>query len=577
MIKGTGVSAGIGYAQAMLWQAPVTSEYIPRKCAAPALEVDRFEAARRALHGKTRDLRKKAARIVGDDDAAIFDAYSMILDDEEGLLEPLRKKIRNRHYSAEYAVTTQFAELAREFLLLKDEYMRQRVDDVFSIRDQLMRELVGQHPGEAVRLMRPSIIIAKMLGPGEIASLDLSRVDGIICEAGGYSSHSAIIARNLGIPAVLAAEDITGLVHNGDLIAMDGTTGEIWLAPTEAHIEVLRARSIDLAERTRAALTFRGRPTISADGHRVELAAGISQMEDIPGALDSDAESVGLYRTELLFNHFNNPPGEDEQFDIYCEMLRKMGGKSVTVRTYDDGGSPSPLKKKPEANPVLGYRGIRMSLGRPSMFRTQLRALLRASAFGPLRILFPMVSTLDELEEALHALALIKKELRREEIAFDEDIPVGVYITIPSAAMLAGAMAPLVNFITIGINDLIQFSLAIDRGNPDLKGLYHLYHPAILRLLQTTVKAAHKHNIPCMLSGEPPGYEDVLPLLLGIGFDGFIQGPGMILRSRQIVSLCRYEEAKKKARSLLALQSSNELARQLTHTGELTVKIPAGE
>lgn len=569
MLKGSGVSPGIAYAQAMLWQAPVTSDYIPRKCATPALEVDRFEAARRALHSKTRNLRKKAAAIVGQDDAAIFDVYSMILDDEDSLLEPLRKKIRNLQYSAEYAVSTQFAELAREFLLLPDDYMRQRADDVFSIRDQLLRELLGQHTADSIQLLRPSIIVAHMLSPSDIASIDLSMVEGIICEGGGYSSHTAIIVRNLGIPAIFAVKNSTGIVRNADLVALDGQSGEIWLQPTKTHIEMLRKRAIDLAQRTTDTLIFRGKPTISADGHRAELSAAINQLSDIPLALNSDAESIGLYRTELLYAQFGGAPTEEEQLDAYIQLLQGMGGKTVTVRTCDDGTNPFLPRKKEEANPALGYRGIRMSLGRPSIFRTQLRALLRASAKGPLRIMFPMVCAVNELEDAIKALELIKKELSREGIAFDKDIPIGVYITVPASAMLIKSIAPLVNFITIGVNDLIQFTLAADRNNPDLIGIYHLFHPPILRLLQEAVAAAHTQSIPCMLSGEPPGYQQILPLLFALGFDGFVQDPGIILQSRQILSLCRYQDAQKKLKPLLALHSSAELLRQFKNSFEI--------
>lgn len=575
MIKGTGVSPGIGYAQAILLHPPMGNEYIPRKCVTPALEVDRFEAARRALHGKTQDLRVKAVSIVGDEDAAIFDAYSLILDDEEGLLEPLRKKIRTLQYSAEYAVTTQFAELAREFLLLDDEYMRQRVDDVFSLRDQLMRELMGQYAAEPVKLVRPSIIVAQILGPGDIATLDLSMVEGIICETGGHSSHTAIIARNLGIPTVLAAQDAAVIVHSGDLVALDGETGEIWIEPDEEQVESLRLRSIDLAERTQATLTFFGKPTICADGRRVELAASIGQLEEVDAALASDAESLGLYRTELLYEEYSGIPGEEEQYEHYCKVLEKMGSKNVTVRTFDDGGNPSHLKRKVEANPVLGHRGIRMSLARPSMFRTQLRALLRASANGPLRILFPMVSCPDELDDALYALQRVKQELAREDVPFDENIPVGLYLTSPSSAILADSLAKKVDFLTVGVNDLIQFTMAAERGNSDLAGLFNLYQPAVLRLLNQVARGARQAGVPCFLNGEAQGFEDALPLLLGMGFDGFTQDPAMILRCRQIISCCNYDEWRQKVPGLLQLCSGAEMARQLGRQSELTVKTPA--
>ncbi|MDL2214188.1 phosphoenolpyruvate--protein phosphotransferase [Clostridia bacterium OttesenSCG-928-O13] len=569
MPKGTGVSAGVGLAQARLWHVPVTYDYIPRKCAYPAKEVDRFEAARRALHGKTRDLRVKTARIVGDGEAAIFDAYSMILDDEEGLLEPLRKKIRNENYSAEFAVTTQFGELAREFLLLENEYMRQRVDDVFSIRDQLMRELMGQLTPETFYLDRPAIIVAQMLSPADIANLDVSRVEGIVCEAGGYSSHTSIIARTLGIPAIMAVDGVTSTIKNGDLIAVDGESGEIWVEPDEVDIELLRGRAERNAQRNQAAQNFRGLPTISSDGHRVELAASIGHVDEMNAVTKSDAESLGLFRTELLHMGYSGYPSEEEQYAVYCKLLAQMGGKTVTIRTFDDGSNPglyATRNKKEEFNPVLGYRGIRMSLGRPSFFRTQLRALLRASAFGKMRIMFPMISILDELDDALNALEHIKNELRREKIAFDENIPVGMYMAVPSAALQTEMFAEKLDFITVGINDLIQFTMAIDRSNPDLVGLYHMYHPAGFRILNHIVQGTHAMNIPCYLNGEAPGFEKVLPALMGLGLDGFAVSPSIILRCRQILNRSRFDECKELAEEVLQMRRSDDLIKKLAGT-----------
>ncbi len=410
-----------------------------------------------------------------------------------------------------------------------------------------------------MRLSHPSVVVARMLNPADIANMDLSKVEGIICEAGGYTSHTAIIARNLGIPTVLAASNITSIVRGGDLIALDGATGEIWVEPSEADVEVLRARSQELAQQELSVLPFRGQPTISADGYRVELSANISQIDEIEAALACDAEAVGLCRTELLLARYNGLADEDEQYEVYTEVLRRAGGKTVTMRTYDDAVSPLLLKKRPEANPALGYRGIRMSLGRPSMFRAQLRALLRASAHGSLRILFPMLASLDELEEALHALGHIKAELEREGVPFDEKVPVGVYITVPAAALLADAMAARVDFFTVGVGNLIQFTLALDRSHPDLGYLYHMYHPAVLRLLEKTTSAASKAGIPCDLGGELPGFEEMLPTMMGLGFTGFTLDPGTILRCRQILTGCHYSEAKRTAKALLKLNSSAEL------------------
>jgi len=298
----------------------------------------------------------------------------------------------------------------------------------------------------------------------------------------------------------------------------------------------------------------------------VELSANVGRLDEVAAALAADAEAIGLYRTELLYLTAPDLPTEDEQFEVYRAMLERMGGKAATVRTFDDGGNRPvlPFKNKTEPNPVLGYRGIRMSLGRPSFFRTQLRALLRASAYGSLRVMFPMISHLDELEEVLSALKHIKKELRRERTPFDEKMPIGVNIEVPAAALMSAALAPKVDFPSIGINDLIQFTLAIDRSNPDLAHLYHQYHPAVLHLVRTTVQAAHQNGIPCTLCGEAPGQEAVLPLMLGLGVDGFSTSPNLVLSARRVLNNCSYRECQNLADEVLALNSSAEVEHRLS-------------
>lgn len=571
MTKGTGVSEGIGIAKARIWQAAISHDYVPRKSGNPDTEIARFQIALASILASNKQLRQKTARRHGDSEATIFDAYSLILTDEEAVLQPTRDHIRLRGLSAEYAVTFQFGELARKFLEMNNEYLRQRAEDVFHLRDQLLRELMGVPSAEATHFDRPTIVVANAISPTDIANLDLSRLEGIVSETGGYSSHMAIIARTLGIPAVVAVGNILEQIHDGDVMALDGRTGEVWLNPDEDVISMLQDRAQQHALRNHEAQSFRGQPTISTDGRRVELSANISQLEELDAAISADAEAIGVFRTEML--HVANPPlpTEEEQFKAYRALIEKMSGKAATVRTFDDGGNRPTIaiKGRQEDNPVLGYRGIRMSLGRPSFFRTQLRALLRASAYGSLKVLFPMVSSLDELTEALNALDTVKNELRREGIPFDEQIPVGILISVPAAALLGEALAGKVDFFCIGINDLIQFTLAIDRSNPDLAFLYHPYHPAVLRLIKWTVDAAHRHGIPCTLSGEVTDHEQVLPLLFGLGLDGFSVNPGLILSCRRLLNNSNYLDCKRLAEETLQLNSASEVARRLAqfHAG----------
>ncbi len=565
MFKGTGVSVGIGLARAIVLRPEADTGFYPRKSARPSDELERFEAARRHMLAANDLLRKKTARQIGADEAAIFDAYHMMLEDEDSLLGPLRAMMRDYHYSAEYSVTLQFDELARQFLRMDDAYMRQRVDDVFSLRDELMRELTGMQKPDLSHLDRPTIIVARSLSPSEMAAMDLSRLEGVVCEAGGYASHVAIICRSLGIPAVMAAPDVAETVWDGELLALDGESGEVWAPPDEAVIEMLHRRGDELARRRADAQMYRGRPTISTDGHRIELAASAGSPEELDAALEADAESLGLFRTEQMFLESPAPPGEDEQLAIYRAMLEKMRGKAATVRTFDDGGNrPSALAGRgPEENPALGLRGIRMSLGRPSFFRTQLRALLRASVYGSLRVMFPMVSGLAEVDEALRALSQIKDELRREGLAFDDKMPVGVVVDVPAAALLSDAIAKKVDFLAVNIDELIQFTLAADRGNPDLAHLYYPHHPAVLRLVRMTVDAAHRQGIPCALGGDARGQEQVLPLLLGMGVDSFVVNPGQLLRCRQMLNQCSYAECQRLAAEVMEMEATSQVAQRL--------------
>lgn len=565
MIQGTGVSDGVGIARAIIWQAAISHDYVPRKSGNPDSEIARFDVAIENVLEQNKGLREKTALQHGDSEATIFDAYSLILTDDEAVLRPTKDHIRLRGLSAEYAVTFQFGELARKFLEMNNEYMRQRAEDVFNIRDQLLRDLMGMPVAESTHFDRPTIVVANAFSPVDIANLDLSRLEGIVSETGGYSSHMAIIARSLGIPAVVGTGSILEKLRDNDVMALDGKTGEVWINPNEEEIAMLNRRAEQQAEISKEAQVFRGLPTISTDGRRVELSANIGQLEEVDAAINADAESLGMYRTELL--HMSHPPlpNEEDQFTVYRTLVEKMAGKASTIRTFDDGGTHSTfaIKGRQEDNPILGYRGIRMSLGRPSFFRTQLRAILRASAYGSIRILFPMISSLDELREAKSALETIKNELRRECIPFDDKIPMGVVISAPSAALLSEVLAAEADFFCISINDLIQFTLAIDRSNPDLAYLYHPYHPAVLRLVKWTVDAAHHHSIPCYISGEVTGHEQLLPLLFGLGVDGFSVNPGLILSCRRTLNSCSYAECKSLSQEVLQLHSSGEVAKRL--------------
>lgn len=564
MVQGTGVSPGIGIAPALLLKQAVTHDYVPRKSEKPAAEIERFERALERVRSQNDALREKAALRFTHEDAAIFDAYSLMLLDEDEVIRPTRELIRLRSLSAEYAVTLRFGELARSFLEMEDEYMRQRAEDVFNIRDELLRAMMGVQGAEASHFGRPTIVVANTLSPADIATIDLSRLEGIICEEGGYSSHMSILSRTLGIPAVVNLPDFLDHLHDGDTVALDGSTGEVWVNPSEEEIASLAKRSEELFAQRAEAQMLRGRPTITTDGRRIELSANIGQMEEIAPALEADAEAIGMFRTEML--HISHPPmaTEEEQFVHYRALLDKVGGKAITVRTYDNGGNrPVMPRAREERNPAIGYRGVRLCLSRPSFFRAQLRALLRASAFGSLKIMVPMVSSLDELREVKKAVESIKAELRREGIRFDEELPLGLLVSVPSSVLMIEVLAPEVDFLSVNLNDLIQFTIAVDRTSPDLGYLYHMYHPAVLRMVKWVVDAAHHHGMSCTVCGEAAGYEQVLPVLTGLGVDGFSVNPSFILSSRKILNACNYSQCKRLADEVLQMKSYVELEKRL--------------
>lgn len=566
MLRGNGVSAGIGFASALVWHTPIARDYVARKASQPEVEHNRFQVAHARLLERFDVLHKKTTYRFGSAEASIFEAYKMMLCDDEGLLDPLKHKLYHQNLSAEYAVLIQFSELTAQFTHIENDYLRQRSEDLLSLRDQILRELQGATLPEISHLDRPTIIVLDTISPTDLANIDLSRLEGIICESGAYSSHAAIIARTLGIPAVMGAANAVTAIQNSETIAIDGETGEIWIRPDEKVVAELHQRADRIAQARKQVQLYRGRPTVTMDGKRIELSASASGIEEINTAMRADAEAVGLFRSELLFVSAEEYPDEEYQYIAYREILKSMNGKAVTVRTFD-GGKPNAQtfgnKPKHEDNPVLGYRGIRMSLGRPSFFRMQLRALLRASAYGHIRLMFPMISNLDELLEAKAAFEQVKGELRRENIPFDENMPLGLLISVPSTALMAEAMAPHVEFFSIGINDLLQFTLAVDRSSPHLAHLYHQFHPSILRVMKWIVDAAHSNNISCNVCGEAPGYQLVLPLLLGMGMDGFSINPSMILTTRKTLNSCSYTECGLLANEILEYQSASEVQKKL--------------
>lgn len=556
MFTGIGVSAGIGIAQSLLWRDPLDYSTIPHLAKSAEEEVARFEAALATVIQNNETLAGETVRRIGSAEAAIFNVYATLLADEE-LKKPIRHMIIEKGLSAEYAVLTSFNHSAKQMGTLENAYLRQRAEDFHNLSDQLLQVLMDVPQHDASHLAQPTIVVAHSFGPGDIASLDLSRIAGLVCETGGYTSHTSIIARNLAIPAIIGIPFSEMQNANGQLLALDGETGELWQEPGPKEIAQLRIRSHAIAQRRQTAQQFRGIPSVTLDGRRVELAANIGRISELETVMASDAEAVGLLRAELIRPGQPGQATEEEQFAIYQTALKTLGDKALTIRTMDISNHRAAQRGSfVPNNPALGFRGIRMSLGRPSVFRAQLRAILRASAFGNLKIMFPMVNSLHELAEAKAALEKIKEELRREGTPFDEKIPVGLLVEVPSAALLANSFAKQVDFFSIGLNDLMQFTLAADRGNPQLTHMLNPLHPAVLQLVHRTVQAAHANKIPCNVCGDFPRQDIMLPLYLGLGLDGFSLGIQATLPARQTINSSNFSATEKLAQEALLMDSA---------------------
>lgn len=524
-------------------------------------ELSRFRAAIATAKKGLEAVHARALENLGPDKAAIFEAHLLILEDPE-LVETTESIIKERKLNAMAAFSEVSHGAAAIFDAMADnEYMRERAADVRDVSDRVLRELAGVGVADLSDLHEEVILVCRDLAPSETAAMDPRKVLGILTDLGGKTSHTAIVARTLEIPAVLGLRRITELAKTGDWIAFDGETGEVEISPSEStRAEYLeRHKKQDIEKRELLSLV--GKPNETPDGRRTEIVANIGSPQDLPGVLKYDAAGVGLYRTEFLFMDRTEAPSEEEQFAAYKAVLEGLSPKPVTIRTLDIGGDkPLPyLEIGHEDNPFLGYRAIRYCLEHPEILRTQLRALLRASAFGNLRVMFPMIASLEEFLAAKAHFEAVRSELKSANVPMAEKIPLGVMIEIPSAAILSDVFAEHCEFLSIGTNDLIQYTVAVDRLNERVQHLYDPFHPAVLRLIQTVITNAKKFGRKTSVCGEMGGSALHLPLLLGMGLDEFSMAPTSILRSRKQVRSWTYAEAKELAQEVARQSRSSDI------------------
>lgn len=536
LINGIAASDGVAIAKAYLLVEPDLS-FTNEKVTDTDAEIQKFRNALEASKIELTKIRNNAEKQLGPDKAAIFDAHLLVLDDPE-LIQPIEDKIANEKVSAPEAldeVTSQFITI---FESMDNEYMRERAADIRDVSKRVLAHLLGVELPNPSMIDESVVIVGNDLTPSDTAQLNKEFVQGFVTNIGGRTSHSAIMSRSLEIAAVVGTKSVTKEVKQGDMVIVDGITGDVIVDPTEDELIAYQNKRERFFEDKKELQKLRDAETVTIDGEHAELAANIGTPDDLYGVMENGAEGIGLYRTEFLYMGRDQMPTEDEQFEVYKKVLETMKDKRVVVRTLDIGGDKElPYLNLPkEMNPFLGYRAIRLCLDQQDIFRTQLRALLRASAYGKLNIMFPMVATINEFRDAKAILLEEKENLKNDGHDVSDEIELGIMVEIPSTAALADIFAKEVDFFSIGTNDLIQYTMAADRMSERVSYLYQPYNPAILRLVKQVIEASHKEGKWTGMCGEMAGDETAIPLLLGLGLDEFSMSATSILKARRQIN-----------------------------------------
>jgi phosphotransferase system enzyme I (PtsI) len=558
-LKGIAASNGIAIAKAYRLVEPDLS-FDKKTIENPAAEIDRFRLSMEKSKSELESIRKNAEENLGADKAAIFEAHLLVLSDPE-LIAPIEDQITNEKVNAEAALKETADMFVKMFEQMENEYMKERAADIRDVTKRVLSHLLGVQIVNPSMISEEVIVIAEDLTPSDTAQLNKQFVKGFATNIGGRTSHSAIMARSLEIPAVVGTKTATAEIKNGDFVIVDGLKGEVHINPAPEIVQQYQQVHQQYEAQKAEWAKLVNEKTVSADGHHVELAANIGTPNDLKGVKENGGEAIGLYRTEFLYMGRDQLPTEQEQFEAYKTVLEGMEGKTVVVRTLDIGGDKElPYMNLPkEMNPFLGFRAIRLCLEEQDIFRTQLRALLRASLFGNLKIMFPMIATLDEFRSAKKILEEEKQKLITEGQKVSEKIELGIMVEIPSTAVLADQFAKEVDFFSIGTNDLIQYTMAADRMNQRVSYLYQPYSPSILRLVKMVIDAAHSQGKWAGMCGEMAGDEIAIPLLLGLGLDEFSMSATSILKARSQIRNLSKADMEKLASEVLNRQTTAQV------------------
>ena len=560
MFKGTNASAGIGIGKAAIIKE-VEMVIRPDKVASVETEVQRFRGALANTVAQTKALADDLATKVGEKEAEIMQGHLMLLADPM-LTGEIEEAIKRDSVCSEYAIETTCSTYADVFAAMDDELMQQRATDMRDIKTRMQQVLQGIKPVDIASLPEGSVIVAKDLTPSMTAGINPANVTGIVTELGGKTSHSAILARALEIPAVVAVSNVMDKIAEGDSVVLDGGEGIVIVNPTDEEMSAYTDKRDKFLQEKKELERFKGVPTVTKDGVHIELVAHIGKPEDLDKVLEYDGEGVGLFRTEFLFMDRTSMPTEEEQFEAYKKVAEGLAGKPVIIRTLDIGGDKEIpyMGLMKDENPFLGYRAIRLCLDRKEdIYRPQLRALLRASAFGGIKIMIPMITCIDEIREAKALIEEIKNELDRKDIAYNKDIQVGIMVETAAASLMADVFAKEVDFFSIGTNDLTQYTMSVDRGNEKISYLYSTFNPAVLRSIRNIIRCGREAGIMVGMCGEAASDPLMIPLLLAFGLNEFSMSASAILKSRKMITGYSSEELQAVADKAMSFATAKEV------------------